>query len=155
MCCTLYFNITRSIFSAFAKKYYNSFKNYSQEDGLSHNYIHALFEDSKGNIWIGTGNGVTKYSNGNFISYAGAKGFCNSYIGSITEDKFGKIWFGTDRCAVRYDGLDFKQITVDDGLSSGVIYLIHGDGKGNIWVGTNNGIDKVSFDSLVLNVQEI
>jgi two-component sensor histidine kinase/ligand-binding sensor domain-containing protein len=119
----------------------------TKKDGLSHDYIHTLFEDSKGNIWIGTGNGVTKYNSGIFTDYKTSKGFCNLYIGSITEDKHGKIWFGTDRCVVRYDGIDFKPITVEDGLSSGVIYLLHSDKQGNVWVGTNNGIDKISLDS--------
>jgi two-component sensor histidine kinase len=124
------------------------FKTYTTENGLSHGYIHSLFEDKKENIWIGTGNGVNRINkNGEIRNFSNSKGFCNKYIGTITEDNYGNIWFGTDRCIVKFDGLDFKPITVDDGLSSGVIYLLHKDRNGNIWVGTNNGLDKISLNS--------
>jgi ligand-binding sensor domain-containing protein/two-component sensor histidine kinase len=125
-----------------------TFKVYNKENGdLSHDYIHSLFEDSKGNIWIGTGDGLNKYSNGKFTNYSKSAGFCNNYIGSITEDKHGKLWFGTDRCIVRYDGIDFKAITMKQGLSSNVIYLLHCDKRGNIWVGTNKGLNKITLNS--------
>ena len=113
----------------------------------SHDYIHSLFEDSKGNIWIGTGNGVNKLKNKKITNYSKSSGFCNSYIGSITEDKYGKIWFGTDRCIVTYDGIEFKPITINDGLTSGVIYFLHTDKRGNIWSGTNKGLDKITLNS--------
>src|SRR5205823_1898784 len=67
---------------------------------LAHMYIHSLLCDSKGVVWIGTGNGVHKYKNGKLTNFKLSSGFCNSYIGSITEDKFGHVWFGTDRCLV-------------------------------------------------------
>ena len=127
---------------------FKNFTTYNSENKhITHNYIHSLFEDSKGNIWIGTGLGVNKYINGKFTNYANSKGFCNLYIGSIAEDKNGYMWFGTDRCVVRYDGVYFKPLTIDDGLSSNVIYLLFGDSRGNIWVGTNKGIDKISINS--------
>ena len=37
------------------------FETFSKTDGLSDNVVRSLFEDSKGNIWIGTDNGITLY----------------------------------------------------------------------------------------------
>ena len=44
----------------------------TEADGLPSNFIWSLYEDSKGNIWIGSLNGLSKYNpitktfNGNF-----------------------------------------------------------------------------------------
>ena len=123
-----------------------SYKYYTTEDGLSHNYIHCMLQDSKGTIWFGTGAGVNAFDGEKFTHYGPADGFCNSYIGSIVEDKAGNIWFGTDRCIVKYDGIKFKTYSEEDGLSSNTIYLMILDDIGNLWVGTNKGVDKVILD---------
>lgn len=61
------------------------------------NIIHTLFEDSRGNIWIGTNNGIyLKPLNGK------SKLFSKKYfnVNSFAEDKYGNIWFGTAKDGV-------------------------------------------------------
>ncbi len=111
---------------------------------LTHLYIHSLFCDKKGTVWIGTGNGVHKYENGSLSNFKLSSGICNSYIGSITQDLNGHLWFGTDRCLTRFNGEEFHSFSEKDGLSSGTIYLLTTDDNGNIWVGTNKGLDKLT-----------
>ena len=116
---------------------------YDDTSGLSHGYIHTMCLDSKGTLWIGTGNGVNTYKDGKITNFKFSSGFCNDYIGSITEDKFGNIWFGTDRCLVRYNGHEFKSFNSSNGLASSTIYSLITDNKGKVWVGTNRGLDKL------------
>lgn len=117
---------------------------YTDSNGLLHNYVHTLWKDKKGNLWIGTGNGLhCMKGDGTISNFKYASGFCNDYIGSIAEDKYGNVWFGTDRCLVRFNGLEFKAFTQADGLASSTIYSLITDKKGNVWVGTNKGIDRV------------
>lgn len=40
----------------------NSFKNYSEADGLSNNFIFGITEDNKGNLWLSTNNGLSKFN---------------------------------------------------------------------------------------------
>ena len=121
------------------------FEQINNENGLVHNYVHAIYEDSKQNVWLGTGAGAVKMNKRKLTTYDGDDGLCNMYIGSITEDKNGNIWFGTDKCLMKYDGLRFKSFTREDGLSSTTIYFVKGDKNGNLWVGTNSGLDKIEF----------
>ncbi len=119
---------------------------YTDSNGLSHNHVHAMWKDIKGNLWIGTGNGLNclrANGDGKIVNFKYASGFCNDYIGSITEDKYGNVWFGTDRCLVRWNGNEFKAFTQTDGLASSTIYSLITDAKGNVWVGTNKGIDRL------------
>ena len=42
---------------------------YSVNDGLSHNVINCIFQDSEGYIWFGTQNGLNKFDGYNFKKY--------------------------------------------------------------------------------------
>lgn len=118
---------------------------YDDRHGITHNYIHTLYEDKNGIIWIGTGNGLNSFDNGKFNNYLEEQAFCNKYIGSITEDNNGNMWFGTDRCVVCYDRHTFRSYNQADGLASSTIYSLITDAKGNVWVGTNRGVDRLTL----------
>ncbi|MEO8759386.1 MAG: two-component regulator propeller domain-containing protein, partial [Bacteroidia bacterium] len=120
---------------------------YTRQNGLTHNYIHVLYQDTRGIIWIGTGFGVNYIEKGKIGNYHEVKEFCNDYIGSITEDKKGNMYFGTDRCVVQYNRSKFKTYTQADGLASSTIYSLITDNMGCVWVGTNKGIDKLNISS--------
>ncbi len=130
----------------------NIFKHITDEKGLvnlQNKKIRKVFQDSKGNIWMGTINeGVIFYDkknqlfkelrhdskNANSISNdAGIYTFC--------EDKEGKIWIGN------YSGIDVynpvsdhfthfsnKKNNLFDSLS--VIVSLFADNHENIWIGT-------------------
>ncbi len=112
---------------------------------LPQDYVHDIFEDKSGNIWIGTGSGIVKYDGTNFSTFMDQK-FCNSYVGSIKQDAQGNIWFHTDMCVMRFDGTQFYSYDQDDGLASNTVYLIEFDAQGRLWVGTNKGLDCVTLN---------
>ena len=120
---------------------------YTKQNGLTHDYAHVLYQDTKGIIWIGTGFGVNYIEKGKLSNFHNVKEFCNDYIGSITEDKKGNMYFGTDRCVVQYNRTKFRAYTQADGLASSTIYSLITDNLGCVWVGTNKGIDKLNISS--------
>ncbi len=81
------------------------------------NPIQALFEDSRGNLWIGTRNaGIMRYSEGHFEPMFGE---INSNILSISEDTHGRLWIGTDGGgAYIVENDSVGEVGVDDGLTS-------------------------------------
>lgn len=72
---------------------------------ISSNIIQAIFQDSKGNLWIGTESGLDKYQkkNNRFVRYSSQANDPNSLSDNrvqskcIIEDKAGNIWIGTWR----------------------------------------------------------
>src|SRR3989337_2614102 len=45
------------------------FRNFSVNDGLSHNFIRGVFQDSRGFIWISTIDGLNKFDGYTFKTY--------------------------------------------------------------------------------------
>ena len=47
-----------------------SFIPYSVEDGLTQTQVHSICSDSLGNLWVGTGGGVSKFDGKSFVNYS-------------------------------------------------------------------------------------
>jgi ligand-binding sensor domain-containing protein len=66
--------------------------------------IRAIFQDSKGNYWLGSHHEGLGYYNGKSFEYFTTnEGLLDNQIRSIEEDKNGKIWFGTAKGVGVYD----------------------------------------------------
>src|SRR5690606_13076536 len=63
--------------------------------GLNSNTIQCVYEDDKGNLWLGTvdnGLNVRMRHNSNFQSFHKADGLASNTVRSVLMDKFGNIW---------------------------------------------------------------
>ncbi|MTI33341.1 sensor histidine kinase [Xanthovirga aplysinae] len=133
-------------------------------DSLLPNNIRTLYKDSKGNLWGAVYlRGLLNYRFQPWIKekspedlgdwkikkYDEAHGLKNDIVLQITEDDYNQIWFATYGGGITlFDGKTFKHITSEDGLTSDNIYSILKDKEGNLWAGTQNGVDKITLDSL-------
>jgi hypothetical protein len=120
----------------------------------------AIFEDSDGNVWLGT-SGLEKFDpeTGKTVDYmhdpSDPGSISNDAVLSINESADGKfLWVGT-----RGGGLNkfdkekeiFTYYTEHDGLPSNVIYSILKDKHENLWMSTTNGISKFNPDTEYFN----
>jgi signal transduction histidine kinase/sugar lactone lactonase YvrE len=69
---------------------------YTEEDGLVGNTIWKVILDRKGNIWIGTDNGLSIFKDGKFSNFTTENGLPYNKIRGLTEMINGDIWVGTD-----------------------------------------------------------
>ncbi|MFN8347779.1 MAG: two-component regulator propeller domain-containing protein [Spirosomataceae bacterium] len=112
--------------------------------GLVETQIHTLLQDSKGNIWLGTFNGVSKYNGKTFENFTMKEGLIDNFIETIYEDKAGNIWLGTRSGASKYDGRSFTNYKINEGAVVNYVMEILEDRQGNIWFATNgNGVAKL------------
>jgi signal transduction histidine kinase/ligand-binding sensor domain-containing protein/DNA-binding response OmpR family regulator len=67
--------------------------------GLSNNNVTTLFQDSRGLIWAGTGNGLSVYNSkqNNFQSFYKEDGLPEKVILNIVEDNSGRLWVSTKK----------------------------------------------------------
>ena len=67
-------------------------------------YIRSIFQDSKGNLWLGTlGEGVVRYDVKALTYYSNPEGFNSTSVYAINEDNNSNLWFGTDQGVYKYD----------------------------------------------------
>jgi ligand-binding sensor domain-containing protein/two-component sensor histidine kinase len=126
---------------------------YTTRDGLSDDVVSTLFEDSKGDIWIGTGYsqrgeppttgaGLTRWErrSGTFHRYAEADGLAldeKSEVKAFCEDRAGNVWIGLGWTGlVRYSQGRFKLFTDQDGWPAAYVYRLYLDHAGCLWVAT-------------------
>ncbi len=120
-----------------------SFKFFTRLQGLTHDDISCITQDSRGNLWIGSYfSGASKFDGENFTHYSEASGLVQNRVITIIEDRFENIWLGAVSGGIsKYNGLYFTNFTTKEGLSSNNIERLFEDSKGNIWVGTyDNGV---------------
>jgi ligand-binding sensor domain-containing protein len=102
------------------------------KEGLSHNWVYDLFQDSRGRIWVGTwGGGVSMLENNQWKKYSKSDGLHSMAATCIREDKHGEIWVSTDNGLNRFENGRF----VSGGLYGKSLLQILFDRKGNLWAG--------------------
>lgn len=112
-------------------------QNYNVADGLGDNFVWSMFEDSDGNIWVGTvNNGVSKYDGKNWTVYNVASGLIDNSVISIEQDNDGDIWLGTLNGISILSGNTWTNFDNIAGYQFTAWALLN-DTKGNMWVGTS------------------
>ncbi|MFN3315767.1 MAG: ATP-binding protein, partial [Raineya sp.] len=110
--------------------------------------VNDIFEDSKGQIWIGTNYGISVYNEGVFKNYSRKNGLPSEYILSICEDKNKNIWIATLGGLLKYDiqTSKFILLTEENGILYDNVYSVLVDSENQIWAGTQIGITKLKLD---------
>ena len=96
------------------------------------NQVTFLFEDSRGNLWLGSQrDGAYRYSNGEFV-----REFSTTHrILCIFEDSEANIWIGTEGGGLtRLLPNSFEKIGRRDGAANALVRSVCEDENGDIWM---------------------
>jgi ligand-binding sensor domain-containing protein/signal transduction histidine kinase len=117
------------------------------EDGLPHDRIRCVMEDSRGFLWIGTGDGLARFDGSRFVSYGVAEGLPHPGVEDILEVPDGSLWLATGAGVVRFDVNEspalpsaFRTFRLGEDLGSNKVRRIHRDRAGRIWAGAAWGL---------------
>jgi len=115
----------------------NTWKTFTVDDGLINNGVNAIEIDNFGNLWFGTGAGVSKFDGQRWTNYDTSDGLLNMNIWDVELHSNGNLWFGTTHRGIyQFDGKSWTAVSGYVGLE---VYDIEIDSLGNIWVGTLDG----------------
>lgn len=110
------------------------------QEGLANDHVSTLYEDSWGNIWVGTsGGGVSRYSGEQFIHYTEKNGLAGNYIFSLCHQGDSVLWMGTSVKGVLRMNLRTGEIihyNADSGFVDEKVKSIFCDNNGVIWFGS-------------------
>lgn len=126
------------------------------QDGLPHNFIEDMFQDSKGFMWISTPTGLSRYDGYEFVTFTPnslTHNIKSAFPQKAEEDSLGRLWIASE------GGIDI--ITLDNlspfipkdntgllakTLVSPATYLCK-DTAGNMWIRTLTEIICISFNA--------
>ena len=115
-------------------------------------FITSITEDSSGNIFVGTGNGVrcfneararktsTNLKKNAFPAELITSMYTNELIRSILADHQGNIWIGTENVLARWSNGSIITEKISNNPGPIHISTMCEDRNGNLWVGTTQGL---------------
>jgi signal transduction histidine kinase/DNA-binding response OmpR family regulator/ligand-binding sensor domain-containing protein len=117
-------------------------------NSLVSNHVNVILEDSDGDLWYGTNNGISVYSvrSGQWNHFSGESGETSPVVLALHEDSNGNVWAGgfgigawcIDKRSKRTQKLEVRREGSSSGLSTPYIYSIYIDGD-DIWFGGIEG----------------
>lgn len=117
-------------------------RRYTAADGLAGNRIQSILCDSRGFLWIGTTEGLSRFDGYQFTNFTPAQGLPGSNVNQIIESRGGAYWIATSRGVCRFDparaGLGSRFTPYGPEGRSATALLE--DASGAIWCGTYSGL---------------
>ncbi|GAB6007836.1 hybrid sensor histidine kinase/response regulator [Dysgonomonas reticulitermitis] len=125
-----------------------SFENINITEGLPHNTVQKIFQDSEGYMWFATKDGLSRYDGSNYIIYReslGRESLSNSKVRCISEDNDKNIWAGTDNGLNMIDPatrhvVSFLLSSYPELKNNKINDLFFDKTSQNMWIGTESGV---------------
>ena len=152
---------------------YRSYKLFKHSIGnsqsLINDQVNGIFEDSEGDIWFATGNGISAYDTKNkrwhtfFDADDSNKSIYNHIFLTLCEVEPGIIWAGgynSDIYSINKKNLTTKVLTFDQLYNDTIkpdkyIRCIFKDSEGDVWIGGFLNFKKISTDGKEVKLYNI
>lgn len=118
-------------------------------DQLPSRSVLCIFQDSDGDMWFGTEDGLCRDNGYSIRSYRPSASYSgiNNNVTGIVQASDGMVWFGTSRGVYRVDKRTQEVIPVmDDRIDNVEIRNIYATSDGSVWVGVDGALLRFSSD---------
>ena len=103
-------------------------RHFSMKEGLSHDYVLCVLQDSQGFLWVGTESGLNKFDGYTFNNYLenpwDSTALTNNKVNALWEDSLQRLWVGTN---AGLEVLDLKTAKVSQPIPD-PLHTTHGYG---------------------------
>jgi ligand-binding sensor domain-containing protein len=115
--------------------------NRANSPGISSNRFTSLYQDARGDLWLGTeGGAVTLYSAGRFVTYAGANGLAAKPIRGVIGDAAANVWVLCGDTILQWQPASERFVsTHTSDPEAGYASLGWNDGRG-FWIVNRDGL---------------
>ncbi len=140
---------------------------YDVQDGLAHSSVHSILQDSKGYLWFGTWEGLSRFDGTRFTNYGTHDGLGDPIINDLAEDPGGHLWVATNGDGVSLFIDDpqesplgittrrgeatrrkFASFPVGASPESNRVNTFLFDSGGNLWCATDAGLYRAAASSV-------
>jgi ligand-binding sensor domain-containing protein len=70
----------------------SGFRHFNSDDGLPSSEVYEIIQDSKGYLWFGTDNGLSRFNGYSFRNFGALHGLSDPVVFHLQEDRHGRIW---------------------------------------------------------------
>ncbi|PKV66766.1 two-component regulator propeller domain-containing protein [Pontibacter ramchanderi] len=127
-----------------------NFRNWSLEQGLPQSQVNDVIQDHKGQLWVATYGGLSRFDGSTFHTYTKRDGMSSNSISCLLLDSRHRLWIGTtDKGLMLHTSDGFYGYDLQAGLPPGGVYSIAEDSQGTIWVATGSGIYSLTKNKFV------
>ena len=77
-------------------------KSYTVADGLPNNVINKIVRDSRGFLWLCTGEGLSRFDGYSFMNYGVDQGLPDRTVNDFLEARNGDLWIATNAGLARF-----------------------------------------------------
>ena len=124
-------------------RYHNGgFRAYSAAEGLTNDFVRAVYEDRAGVLWVGTDDGLFRFDGARLIRVDGAHGVPALAVHAIREDREGNLWVGGS-AVLRLHGAECREYQLEGYGSASRVKSILETADGTIWLGTVSGLQRL------------
>jgi ligand-binding sensor domain-containing protein/signal transduction histidine kinase len=156
-------------------------RTYTTADGLAHDQVDKVVQDSRGFLWFCTVDGLSRFDGYRFTNYGVKDGLPLAPVNDLLEARDGVYWVainggGVSRFDPRRDarrvaearagqqaegdtGRIFTTYRVGEEAQSNIVQTVSEDAAGNIWAGTQGGLFRLeggreggTFERVPLNI---
>ena len=125
----------------------------------SHDVIHAVYEDTEGDIWIGASGGLGRFKAGRYNAIGREQGLFGGQVWSVVADASNRLWLSVDRGLVCLDRHEFDNAVnmpryrvqyrvydTLDGLAGGAFGHVSSEraNDGTLWFIQGGGLTRVN-----------
>jgi len=148
-----------SIFNKTTQKFTSVFHNSKDNLSLPNNFVLSIYETKKGEIWIGTTNGLCRLVNRKGDTFRFKQYYTQNnesvYVQDIKEDYLGNLWVATKTNGLlKLDPISKKMLpfSVNQNQINTDVRTLDFDKKGVAWIGTYEGVSTIQKNGSILKV---
>jgi len=132
-------------------------RRYTAAQGLLHEKVTAVAEDSTGRIWIGHADGqLGILEHDTIVAFATPGEKATQAVSDILFDHAGRMWFSTLNDGLYYYTAGrLHRVDEKEGLPDLYVYDLAEDAQGNIWAGTDGGAVRCALKNSRLDVDVV
>jgi ligand-binding sensor domain-containing protein/signal transduction histidine kinase len=121
---------------------------YTTTDGLAQSTVHRIYRDSRGFLWFGTAEGISRYDGYGFQTYREANRTSQRRVREILETSDGKFLLGTENGVCRFEpgllgiseGPPIFECSAPKGREELTVRGLLPEGKEHFWVASDAGL---------------